>query len=64
MVGVVTAVLVGSAVGLFTAIAVDHSVVAGFVAGGIAALAALVALMHVQSVAWGRIAQHRFFEGD
>ena len=64
MVGVVTAVLGGSAVGLLAAIAASHSTVTGFVAGGIAALAILVALMHVQSVAWGRIALHRFFEGD
>ena len=64
MVGVVTAVLAGSAVGLLAAVAADHSAVAGFVAGGIAALAVLLVLMHVQSVAWRRIARHRLFEGD
>jgi hypothetical protein len=64
LVGVVTAALAGSAVGLLAAIAADHSAVAGFVAGGIAALVILVVLMHVQSVAWKQIAQHRYFEGD
>jgi len=64
LVGVVTAVLAGSAVGLLAAIAANHSAVAGFVAGGIAALVTLIALMHVQSVAWKQIAQHRYFEGD
>src|SRR5215470_5353659 len=63
MVGVITAVLAGSAVGLLAAIAADHSAVAGFVAGGIAALVILVVLMHVQSVAWKQIARHRYFEG-
>ena len=56
--------LAGSAVGLLAAIAANHSAVAGFVAGGISALAILLVLMHVQSLAWKRIAQHRFFEGD
>ena len=64
LVGVVTAVLAGSAVGLLAAIAANHSAVAGFVAGGVAALLILVALMHVQSVAWKQIAQHQYFEGD
>lgn len=48
MVGVVTAVLAGSAAGLLTAIADDHSGVAGFVAGAIVGVATLVALMEVQ----------------
>lgn len=64
MVGVVTAVLAGSAVGLAAAIATNHSAVAGFVTGGVAALATLAVLMHVQSVAWKQIAQHQFFGGD
>lgn len=48
MVGVVTAVLAGSAAGLLTAIADGHSGVAGFVAGGIVGVAILVALMELQ----------------
>ena len=48
MVGVVTAVLAGSAAGLLTAIADDHSGVAGFVAGAIVGVTTLVALMEVQ----------------
>jgi hypothetical protein len=64
MVGVVTAVLAGSAVGLLAAIAANHSAVAGYVAGAVAALATLAVLMHVQSVAWKQIAQRPFFEGD
>ena len=48
MVGVVTAVLAGSAAGLLTAIADGHSGVAGFVAGGIVGVAILVALMESQ----------------
>ena len=48
MVGVVTAVLAGSAAGLLTAIADSHSGVAGFVAGGIVGAAILVALMEFQ----------------
>jgi len=48
MVGVVTAVLAGSAAGLLTAIADGHSGVAGFVAGAIVGAAILVALMEFQ----------------
>ena len=48
MVGVVTAVLAGSAAGLLTGIADGHSGVAGFVAGAIVGAAILVALMEVQ----------------
>src|SRR5215470_5313303 len=48
MVGVVTAVLAGSAAGLLTAIADGHSGVAGFVAGGIVGVAIVVALMEFQ----------------
>jgi hypothetical protein len=48
MVGVVTAVLAGSAAGLLAAIADGHSGVAGFVAGAIVGVAILVALMEFQ----------------
>jgi hypothetical protein len=61
MVGVVTAVLAGSAAGLIAAVAAGHSGVVGFVVGGVVAVAVLVALMSFQSSAWGQIRQHRFF---
>jgi len=48
MIGVVTAVLTGSAAGLLATIAADHSAVAGFVTGGVVGTAALVALMWFQ----------------
>ena len=48
MVGVVTAVLAGSAAGLLAAIADGHSGVAGFVAGAIVGVAILMALMEFQ----------------
>jgi len=63
MVGVVTAVLAGSAAGLLAAIIDGHSGTAGFVAGGIVGAAILVALMEVQRQAWQQIRQHHFF-GD
>ncbi len=62
MVGVVTAVLIGSAAGLIAAVAAGHSAVAGFVTGGVVALAILVALMRFQNSAWEQIHQHRFFD--
>jgi hypothetical protein len=62
MVGVVTAVLAGSAAGLIAAVAAGHSAVAGFVTGGVAALAVLLVLMRLQDSAWGQIRQHRFFD--
>ena len=62
MVGVVTAVLVGSAAGLIAAVASAHSAVAGFVTGGIVALATAVALMRVQNSAWRQIRQHPYFD--
>jgi hypothetical protein len=52
MVGVVTGVLTGSAAGLIAAVAAGHSAVAGFVTGGVAALAVMVVLMRHQHSAW------------
>jgi hypothetical protein len=63
MVGVVTAVLAGSAAGLLAALADGHSEVAGFVTGAIAGVAVLAALMELQREAWQRIRMHHFF-GD
>ena len=64
MVGVVIAVLVGSAAGSLTAIADGHSGVAGFVTGGIVGAIILAALMEIQRAAWQRIRQHHFFGGE
>ena len=61
MVGVVTAVLAGSAAGLIAAVVADHSAVAGSVTGGAVALATVVALMRFQSSAWRQICQHPYF---
>ena len=62
MVGVVTAVLAGSAAGLIAAMAAGHSATAGFVTGGAVALATAVALMRVQKSAWRQIRQHPYFD--
>ena len=62
MVGVVTAVLAGSAAGLIAAVAAGHSAVAGFVTGGAVSLAAVLALMRVQNSAWRQIRQHPYFD--
>jgi hypothetical protein len=56
MVGVITAVLAGSAVGLLTAIVSDHSLAAALAAGGAAAVATLAALMRYQASTWRRSA--------
>ena len=56
MVAVITAVLAGSAIGLLTAIASEHSLAAALAAGSVAAIAALAALMRYQRSAWIRSA--------
>lgn len=61
MVGVVTAVLAGSAAGLLAAVTAGHSTLAGFVAGGVAGVAILVVLMEVQHSAWQGVRQHQYF---
>ncbi len=55
MVGVVTAVLAGSAAGLLAAVVSGHSLVAALVAGVLVAVIALVWLMRYQRSAWERI---------
>ena len=62
MIGVVTAVLTGSAAGLLATIAAGHSAVAGFVTGGVVGAAALVALTWFQLSAWVHGHQQRLFE--
>lgn len=55
MVGVITAVLAGSAAGLLATIATDHSLVAALGVGAVVAAAALAWLMHQQRSAWTRV---------
>ena len=62
MVAVVTAVLTGSAAGLIAAVAAGHSAVAGFVTGGVVALAVLIVLMRSQSSAWKQVHPRWFFD--
>ncbi len=64
MIGMVTAVLAGSAAGLLATIAAGHSAVAGFVTGSVAGVAALVALMWFQYSAWAQAHQQRLFEDE
>jgi hypothetical protein len=54
MVALITAVLAGSATGLLTAVASEHSLAAALVAGGVVAVAALAAMMRLQESAWER----------
>ena len=56
MVAVITAVLAGSAIGLLTAVASEHSLAAALVAGGVVALAALAVMMRLQQSAWEQAA--------
>jgi hypothetical protein len=64
MVGVVTAVLAGSAAGLIAAVAAGHSAVAGFATGGVVAVAAVAAVIRVQRSAWRQIRQHPYFDSQ
>jgi hypothetical protein len=64
MVGVVTAVLTGSAAGLLAAVAADHSGVAGFITGGVVAVAVLVALMRVSDSACNQMGKRRLFDDE
>jgi hypothetical protein len=63
MVAVITAVLAGSAGGLLAAVAADHSLVAGVVAGVVVAAAALTGLMRYQNSAWIRGSRTSLFPG-
>jgi hypothetical protein len=64
MIVVVIAVLTGSAAGLLAAISAGHSAVAGFVTGGVAGAAVLVALMRYQYLAWRQGQRVRLFEDE
>jgi hypothetical protein len=56
MVGVITALLTGSAVGLAAAVVFDHSLVAALVSGAAVAIVVLALLMRFQRAAWKRAA--------
>jgi hypothetical protein len=64
MVGVVTAVLAGSAVGLLAAVVSNRSLVVALVAGVVVAVAALAWLMRYQRSAWERAATTRLFPDE
>jgi hypothetical protein len=64
MVGVVTAVLAGSAAGLLAAVVSGHSLVAALVAGVLIAVVALLWLMRYQRSAWERISTARLFPDE
>ena len=64
MVAVVTAVLAGSACGLLAALAAGHSSLAGYIAGGLLGVAALIALMRYQLMVWRRASAEELFRGN
>jgi hypothetical protein len=64
MVGVITAVLAGSAAGLLAAVASDHSLTAALASGAIVAAVVLAALMRYQNSAWVRASTAPLFIDD
>ena len=64
MVGVITAVLVGSAAGLIAGIVVGHSLVAALAVGAVVAIATLAALMRYQHLAWKQVISTPVFPGE
>ncbi len=64
MVGVITAVLAGSAAALSAAVASDQSLAAALVAGAVVAVAALVGLMRYQRSAWDRASTAVLFSDE
>jgi hypothetical protein len=61
MVGVVTAVLTGSAAGVLVAVVFHHSLVAALVVGVLTAAAALIGLMRYQASVWERASAAQLF---
>ncbi len=61
MVGMVTAVLAGSAAGLLAAVVSGHSLVAALATGVLVAVAALAGLMRYQRSAWARVSTAPLF---
>lgn len=64
MVGVITAVLAGSAAGLLAAIAADHSLIAALGVGAVVAVAALAWLMRHQRSAWKQVRTAALFADE
>jgi hypothetical protein len=64
MVGVITAVLAGSAAGLLAGIVAGHSLVVALAVGAVVAIAALAALMRYQDVAWRQVMTTPVFPGE
>ncbi len=64
LVGVITAVLGGSATGLLAGLAAGHSVVAALVVGAVVASAVLTWLMRYQHSAWKRVSTTSLFPGE
>ncbi len=64
MVGVVTAVLAGSAAGLLATVASGRSLVAALVAGVPVAIVVLVWLMRYQLSAWEQVSTARLFPNE
>jgi hypothetical protein len=64
MVGVVTAVLAGSTVGLAAAIVFNHSLVAALIAGVLIAVAVLFRLMRYQRSAWEQVSATPLFTDE
>ena len=56
MVGLVTAVLAGSAAGLLAAVVSGHLLIAALIAGVLVAIAVFAALIHFQVSTWRRAA--------
>jgi hypothetical protein len=61
MVGVITAVLAGSAAGLLAAIAAGHSLVAAMSAGAVVAVSTFAWLIRHQRSAWQQVRAARLF---
>jgi Mn2+/Fe2+ NRAMP family transporter len=64
MVGVVTAVLTGSAAGMLAMIVSGYSGLAGFITGGVTGASVLVLLTRFQHSAWERALQRPLFDEE
>jgi hypothetical protein len=64
MVGLITAVLTGSAAGLLAGIVAGHSLVTAIAAGAVVAGAVLAGLMRYQRSSWKRVSAATLFPGE
>jgi ABC-type uncharacterized transport system permease subunit len=64
MVSVVTAVLAGSAAGLFAAVLSGQSLIAALLAGVLVSVAVLVGMTSVQTAAWHRVRKASLFADE